>query len=50
MFLLKLRRPEKYKEQQDDPAEMTVRELLAEIDGSTRGLPSEREAARAWDK
>lgn len=50
MFLLKLRRPEKYKDQQEEPAEMTVRELLAEIDGSTRGLPSEREAARVWDK
>lgn len=44
MFLLRARRPERFKERQslEHAGEMTLRAVLDEIDGKSRGLPSRR--------
>ncbi len=49
MFLLKARRPEAFKDRTavEHQGELTLERVLAEIDGTTRGLPSQRpEASR----
>lgn len=52
MFLLRARRPERYREHfnREPEADSSLMSVLAAIDGTTRGLPSERDRKRLAPK